>query len=82
MELNVNQTYYMKNRESIIERSKQNYKKRKEREPDFWKKRPPLTDEEKEQDIEQMNRIIRHIKEQQRKDEESWKIKDKKKYHF
>jgi hypothetical protein len=61
--------YYLKHREEIIEKSKKNYYKRKEREPEFWKKLKPLTDEDRKRDEEQMERIIRYVREQREEDE-------------
>lgn len=56
--------YYSKNRELCIERAKENYKKRKEKEPEFWKKLRPLTEEDYKRDEEQMFRIMKQIKDQ------------------
>ena len=61
--------YYLKNREMCIERAKANYQKRKNKEPEFWKKLKPLTDEDRKRDEEQMLRIMRQIKEQREADE-------------
>lgn len=61
--------YYVKNREMYIERAKANYRKRKEKDPEFWKRLKPLTEEDRKQDEEQMICIMRQIKEQREADQ-------------
>lgn len=64
--------YYSRNREVIIERAKENYKKKKERNPEFWKKEkslPMITEDELKRDEEQMYRIMKYIKDQREADE-------------
>jgi hypothetical protein len=56
--------YYLKNRESILEKSREYYLKRKEKDPEFYLKRKitDYTDEDKVRDLIQMKKNIEWIK--------------------